>query len=188
MGITVIGIILSCWRFKRRYSDVQIQPVPAPPRPAGGNAGNEMELQPIQQSQNVVPRHIIESLPCYVYPDPSDLSNKQAKENVIEVPDSKSDSNDQLETPSLPSPPSAPTPNFRQLGNIPKDCEFCWDDFVPNESMVRELPCGHAFHPNCVDRYLTSYRDDCPKCRMKVLPQAAPASHSDGNQERQEEN
>lgn len=62
-----------------------------------------------------------------------------------------------------PSPTSQPT------------CAICLDDFtLPSSSelgtLVRELPCHHIFHPECVDTFLRDSSSLCPMCKKSALP------------------
>lgn len=50
-------------------------------------------------------------------------------------------------------------------------CAICLDDFVPSQSQVRELPCKHVFHPECIDLFLLDNSSVCPLCKQSVLPQ-----------------
>lgn len=47
-------------------------------------------------------------------------------------------------------------------------CCVCISGFRDGEE-VRRLPCGHAFHRDCVDRWLLSCRRTCPLCRVYVV-------------------
>jgi hypothetical protein len=49
-------------------------------------------------------------------------------------------------------------------------CPICLDDFEPNITPVRELPCRHIFHPDCVDAFLLNNSSLCPMCKKSVLP------------------
>ncbi|EAW08273.1 RING-H2 finger protein [Aspergillus clavatus NRRL 1] len=49
-------------------------------------------------------------------------------------------------------------------------CAICLDDFVSGASIVRELPCGHIYHLNCIDTSLTQISSLCPLCKKSVLP------------------
>ncbi|RHZ45522.1 E3 ubiquitin-protein ligase RNF103 [Aspergillus thermomutatus] len=49
-------------------------------------------------------------------------------------------------------------------------CAICLDDFVSGTTVVRELPCGHIFHPSCIDVSLTQISSLCPLCKKSVLP------------------
>lgn len=54
-------------------------------------------------------------------------------------------------------------------------CAICLDDFVPftteqEGTIVRELPCHHLFHPECVDAFLRESSSLCPMCKKTVLP------------------
>ncbi|KII86997.1 hypothetical protein PLICRDRAFT_31114 [Plicaturopsis crispa FD-325 SS-3] len=43
-------------------------------------------------------------------------------------------------------------------------CLICLDDYEPEDD-VRLLACRHAFHKNCVDKWLETGRNNCPACR-----------------------
>ncbi|MCJ1361759.1 hypothetical protein MMC16_000859 [Acarospora aff. strigata] len=49
-------------------------------------------------------------------------------------------------------------------------CPICLEDFLSHTTTVRELPCAHIFHPDCVDTFLTSNSSLCPMCKKSVLP------------------
>ncbi|KAL6640972.1 hypothetical protein ACP70R_019153 [Stipagrostis hirtigluma subsp. patula] len=47
-------------------------------------------------------------------------------------------------------------------------CVVCISAFRDGED-IRRLPCGHAFHRDCVDRWLARCRRrTCPLCRLHV--------------------
>jgi hypothetical protein len=58
--------------------------------------------------------------------------------------------------------------NFRS-GSQPT-CAICLDDFVSGSTPVRELPCEHIFHPECIDSFLGNHSSLCPMCKKSVLP------------------
>jgi hypothetical protein len=49
-------------------------------------------------------------------------------------------------------------------------CAICLDDFTESECQVRELPCRHLFHNNCIDLFLLDTSSMCPLCKQSVLP------------------
>lgn len=55
-----------------------------------------------------------------------------------------------------------------QLSHSQTTCAICLDDFTPNLSTVRELPCGHIYHPECIDTSLTQSSSLCPLCKKSV--------------------
>jgi hypothetical protein len=44
-------------------------------------------------------------------------------------------------------------------------CSVCRDEYNENDS-VRTLNCGHIFHSDCVDNWLTNHSHKCPYCRQ----------------------
>ena len=49
-------------------------------------------------------------------------------------------------------------------------CPICLDDYVSGETNVRELPCNHIFHPECIDPFLRDNSSLCPVCKKSALP------------------
>ena len=46
-------------------------------------------------------------------------------------------------------------------------CTVCLCNFHGN-SYYRQLPCGHCFHPKCIDRWLLQEDGRCPLCNQRV--------------------
>ncbi|KAL3472900.1 hypothetical protein BJX99DRAFT_261842 [Aspergillus californicus] len=57
-----------------------------------------------------------------------------------------------------------------RLSHSQTTCAICLDDFIPASSTVRELPCGHIYHPDCIDVSLTRSSSLCPLCKRSVMP------------------
>lgn len=49
-------------------------------------------------------------------------------------------------------------------------CTICLEDYDNRHSIIRELPCGHIYHPECIDEYLTENSSLCPQCKASMLP------------------
>jgi hypothetical protein len=47
-------------------------------------------------------------------------------------------------------------------------CAICIDDFESGES-IRPLPCGHIYHPECVDPWLLKHNRKCPTCQQDCV-------------------
>ncbi|RPD54681.1 hypothetical protein L227DRAFT_511280 [Lentinus tigrinus ALCF2SS1-6] len=51
--------------------------------------------------------------------------------------------------------------------NCVERCLICLDDYDADDEL-RLMTCKHAFHKQCVDRWLQVGRNNCPACRTKV--------------------
>ncbi|TAQ85327.1 hypothetical protein B7494_g6349 [Chlorociboria aeruginascens] len=49
-------------------------------------------------------------------------------------------------------------------------CSVCLNEFESGETTIRELPCGHIYHPECIDYLLSTISPLCPLCKQSVLP------------------
>ncbi|KAJ1919433.1 hypothetical protein IWQ60_007253 [Tieghemiomyces parasiticus] len=56
----------------------------------------------------------------------------------------------------------------RKLGGPPQ-CPVCEDPFETDDAL-RQLPCRHAFHMGCVDKWLMKRMARCPLCKYNVTP------------------
>ncbi len=45
------------------------------------------------------------------------------------------------------------------------NCPVCREEYHDNDN-VRTLGCGHVFHTDCVDNWLTNHSHKCPCCRQ----------------------
>ncbi|KAK8093465.1 hypothetical protein PG997_000150 [Apiospora hydei] len=48
-------------------------------------------------------------------------------------------------------------------------CTICTDDFTEGVD-VRKLPCGHLFHPPCIDQWLAEFGVTCPVWQVNLFP------------------
>uniref|UniRef100_A0ACD5U2N5 Uncharacterized protein n=1 Tax=Avena sativa TaxID=4498 RepID=A0ACD5U2N5_AVESA len=54
------------------------------------------------------------------------------------------------------------------------ECSICISALVAGDKVKALPPCGHCFHPDCVDAWLRSH-PSCPLCRTLLLPKATAA-------------
>ena len=53
-------------------------------------------------------------------------------------------------------------------GEAATDCPVCLEEFVEGESLVELPTCLHAFHPACIETWLTRNHAACPVCRLHI--------------------
>ncbi|CAI6339341.1 unnamed protein product [Periconia digitata] len=111
----------------------------------------EVDLEALGVKRLTVPQKFLEKLPLYAYSGPSD--SEDAEKNLAQP---------QSSHPTI----SAPS----DLSFAQSSCSICLDDFEPQESQVRELPCHHIYHAECIDPFLLNNSSLCPLCKQSVLP------------------
>ncbi|XP_031474056.1 RING-H2 finger protein ATL58-like [Nymphaea colorata] len=48
-------------------------------------------------------------------------------------------------------------------------CSVCLGDYEPSDHLQQIPSCGHTFHMDCIDNWLTKHTT-CPLCRASLLP------------------
>ncbi|KAG5934092.1 hypothetical protein E4U53_000765 [Claviceps sorghi] len=54
--------------------------------------------------------------------------------------------------------------------NHQPNCHICLAVFEHRLTIIRELPCGHIFHTECIDEFLIQNSSLCPTCKHCMLP------------------
>lgn len=112
----------------------------------------EIDLETLGIKKMNVPQHKIDEMPKYVFTQ------------AIEAPAA-------AQTSSTTKSAKATTSTQPQAASFSQDtCAICLDEFVGGESEVRELPCKHIFHPECIDIFLRDNSSLCPMCKKSALP------------------
>lgn len=143
-------------------------------------ANGDVDLEALGIKRLTVPQHILDEMPLYVYGSGAVVLPAAAKATPSASFEKDADS-DTSTRPSSPLPTIRPTPALLRTSSYhptplqQPTCAICLDDFVPATSTlpgttVRELPCHHIFHPECVDLFLRDSSSLCPMCKKSALP------------------
>ncbi|EME46451.1 hypothetical protein DOTSEDRAFT_70447 [Dothistroma septosporum NZE10] len=138
-------------------------------------ASGEVDLEALGIKRLTVPQELLDEMPLYTYGTAATTSKTSqrastiAEEKVDGTSQPASDTSLARPAPALRSTSYRPTPLSQPT------CAICLDDFVPADSgtegtTVRELPCHHIFHPECVDTFLRDSSSLCPMCKKTALP------------------
>lgn len=126
----------------------------------------EVDLEALGVKRLNVPEDFLLKLPVYTYLDEPGNAEKiphQASTHISNI-ESSNPLTRSSSAPDIP-PATRASATFSQ-----PTCPICLDDFEPNESQVRELPCRHIFHVECIDPFLLNNSSLCPICKQSVLP------------------
>lgn len=104
-------------------------------------ARGEVDLEALGIERLHVPQDLVDKLPKYTYTSKSE----SVPATVGEAP-----------TRQVPFPQPI--------------CPICLDSFIHYETTIRELPCRHVFHPECIDLFLRNSSSLCPMCKRSAVP------------------
>jgi Ring finger domain len=124
-------------------------------------ANGEVDLEVLGIKRQKVPQKLLDEMPLYVYTSkiaPVTTPEERGTDAQIQKP---TQSFSALQRKNLPK---------RDVPFSQTTCPICLDDFEHNDTIVRELPCQHIFHPECVDEFLRTNSSLCPMCKKSALP------------------
>ncbi|KAI9289424.1 hypothetical protein BC943DRAFT_73186 [Umbelopsis sp. AD052] len=98
-----------------------------------------------------------------IKPAKGDDQAKDADDQEENKPDLSTNNNNNEREASLPNVNVLNSTNIAQ-SQPDAMCVICLDDFDIGEK-VRRLPCGHEFHCECIDPWLTIKSASCPLCK-----------------------
>jgi E3 ubiquitin-protein ligase RNF13 len=82
------------------------------------------------------------------------------------------DSKDNATSTDASGAPEHTSTKKKRKGTSPvihnESCAICFDDFQVGEK-VKLLPCGHAFHGDCIDPWIDDHSDLCPMCKQNFV-------------------
>ncbi|KAJ1660179.1 hypothetical protein IWQ61_000860 [Dispira simplex] len=90
--------------------------------------------------------------------------NEKAKE-VGPVAADTVDANGSKSIPMTDLPKSSATLKESEVKESPNTCAVCIDE-IERGQLVRQLPCNHLFHLECIDEWLTEKSGVCPLCKF----------------------
>jgi hypothetical protein len=115
-------------------------------------ANGDVDLEALGIKRLTVPQDVIDKMPLYTYSDSPVVEGEKSP------------------TTSAPIGTTVPRPHLHAAHFSQATCPICLEDYVSAETTVRELPCRHLFHPECVDSFLRQNSSLCPMCKKSVLP------------------
>ncbi|KAK0124041.1 hypothetical protein ONS95_009026 [Cadophora gregata] len=158
-------------------------------------ANGEVDLEALGIKRLRVPQKAIDRLPLFIYVSEDEKSfpaSPQKEEHFVSMTHEDDFSGastvvgsdpriydmmsaKELATAELiPIDEKTPIPDstlvHRFLPYVQPTCAICLEDFESGISEIRELPCGHIFHPECIDTFLANNSSLCPMCKKSALP------------------
>ena len=89
--------------------------------------------------------------------------DKMSYEQLLELEEEVGNVNKGLSKEKINKIPLKPF--HKALFDDNSDCIICMEGFTENE-LVKQLPCGHIFHGDCIDHWLTQQKN-CPFCKAE---------------------
>ena len=136
-------------------------------------ATGEVNLEALGIKRLNVPQELLDKMPQYVFTSKETAPNENVPTNAPGLEDEASAEAVSVGRPrigSIHGTASQQQVSTRQVPFSQPTCSICLDDFEHNQTIVRELPCSHIFHPECIDGFLRDNSSLCPMCKKSALP------------------
>ena len=141
----------------------------------------QVNLEGMGIKRTTVPLDHVQSFPLFTYnyePDPksppsSPASPQKPCPKPSTVAQGKRARPDSIVTTALPISEKgleSPFAFSTTATDYQPTCAICLDPYQSLVTVIRELPCGHIFHPECIDEFLTEISSLCPVCKACILP------------------
>ncbi|KAK0747932.1 hypothetical protein B0T21DRAFT_446750 [Apiosordaria backusii] len=139
----------------------------------------EVNLEGMGIKRLTVPMEHIESFPLFTYHYEPDTTSPPTSPRSTKSPRSRSRRGSHghserrgsrtirsatISEKSPSGPFAAVTTNYQPY------CEICLEPYQNRVTIIRELPCGHIFHPGCIDEFLNENSSLCPLCKASMMP------------------
>lgn len=146
----------------------------------------EVDLEALGIQRLTVPQAVLDRMPLFEYGSGKpveaygfiggqSVSRSDVEKHSPEI--GLRNSTDSISAPSPePAAQAAPLILPSQENHLHQPtCAICLDDFTApsgdiSGATVRQLPCQHIFHPDCVDAFLRDNSSLCPMCKSSALP------------------
>lgn len=155
--VASLGGVLIClsfflhWRARHRRARVRRMII-----------SGEISLDVLGIRKATVPKDDIDKMPLYIY-----VCDTPGAQPTTPAPDEDHDEYIKDFIDPVTRKP-IPEKTFEALSQ--PSCPICLDDYRSHTTVVRTLPCNHIFHPECIDKFLSSNSCLCPMCKSSALP------------------
>ncbi|KAJ4296976.1 hypothetical protein N0V88_003892 [Collariella sp. IMI 366227] len=143
----------------------------------------EVNLEAMGIKHLTVPMEHIQKFPLFTYNYEPDISSPPMSPRSAKTTRSRTRTRSLDPTESATASRVARSATVSELGlgrpftvstaatDYQPNCEICLEAYENRVTIIRELPCGHIFHLECIDEFLHAVSSLCPICKASMLPQ-----------------